>query len=91
MSGRYLPPGDSARNSRMAAETWLDSVPIPQLQVHAIQGELGALDAARTYAQTLHTVGDFDLVLLGLGDDGHTASNGADTNLLLHRSSAAAR
>jgi len=71
---RCLPPEDSARNSRMAAETWLDSVPIPPLQVHAIQGELGALDAARTYAQTLHTVGDFDLVLLGLGDDGHTAS-----------------
>ena len=71
---RCLPPGDSARNSRMAAAVWLDCVPIPPLQVHAIPGELGALQAARMYAETLHAVGDFDLVLLGLGEDGHTAS-----------------
>lgn len=71
---RCLPPDDSARNSRMAAEVWLDRVPIPPLQLHAIPGELGAFQAARMYAETLQTVGDFDLVLLGLGEDGHTAS-----------------
>ena len=71
---RCLPPGDSARNSHVAAEVWLDCVPIPPLQLHTIPGELGALRAARTYAETLRTVGDFDLVLLGLGEDGHTAS-----------------
>ncbi|CAG4882357.1 6-phosphogluconolactonase, eukaryotic type [Georgfuchsia toluolica] len=71
---RCLPPLDPERNSRMAAEVWLDRVPIPQAQLHAIRGELGALQASRMYAETLRTVGAFDLVLLGLGEDGHTAS-----------------
>jgi len=71
---RCVPPDDAARNSRMAAEVWLDGIPIPTSQLHAIAGELGALQAARRYAQTLQGVGDFDLVLLGLGEDGHTAS-----------------
>jgi 6-phosphogluconolactonase len=71
---RCLPADDPARNSRMAGEAWLDSAPIPDSQVHVIAGELGALEGARRYAQTLETVGDFDLVLLGLGEDGHTAS-----------------
>ncbi len=71
---RCLPPDDPARNSRMAAEAWLDAVPAPAPQVHAIPAELGALQAARMYIETLRTVGEFDLVLLGLGEDGHTAS-----------------
>jgi 6-phosphogluconolactonase len=71
---RCLPPLDPARNSRMAAEVWLNNVPIPALQLHAIAGELGANEAARQYAAMLRAVSDFDLVLLGLGEDGHTAS-----------------
>jgi 6-phosphogluconolactonase len=71
---RCLPPADPERNSRMAAEAWLDRVPVPLLQLHTIPAELGASRAARMYAETLRTVGDFDLVLLGLGEDGHTAS-----------------
>jgi 6-phosphogluconolactonase len=71
---RCLPPADPARNSRMAAEVWLDRVPIPPFQLHPIPGELGASQASRIHAETLRAVGDFDLVLLGLGEDGHTAS-----------------
>jgi 6-phosphogluconolactonase len=71
---RCLPPLDPARNSRMATEAWLDCVPIPAFQLHTIPGELGVFQAACMYAETLQTVGDFDLVLLGLGEDGHTAS-----------------
>ncbi len=42
--------------------------------MHAIPGELGAAAAASAYADTLRDIGDFDMVLLGLGEDGHTAS-----------------
>ncbi len=71
---RCLPVTDIERNSHMAASSWLDSVPIPTFQQHTISAELGAELAARQYNESLETVGLFDLVLLGLGVDGHTAS-----------------
>jgi len=71
---RCLPPDHSERNSRMAALAWLDHVPIPSAHIHVIPAEIGAEAAANTYNEELRSVDKFDLVLLGLGEDGHTAS-----------------
>jgi len=71
---RCLPADHPERNSLMAAQTWLDHVDIPAEQIHDIPTELGPVAGAKSYAQTLAGLGEFDLVLLGLGEDGHTAS-----------------
>lgn len=71
---RCLPPDHAERNSRMAAEAWLDHVAIPSTQIHYIPAELGPAAAAQAYSQKLASIELFDLVLLGLGEDGHTAS-----------------
>lgn len=71
---RCLPPDHAERNSRMAFAVWLAHVCIPASQIHTIPAEFGPQEGARRYAATLEGAGRFDLVLLGLGEDGHTAS-----------------
>jgi 6-phosphogluconolactonase len=71
---RCLPIDHEERNSLMVDQVWLSHVNIPKNQIHAIPSELGPIEGAKAYAKTLKNVGTFDLVLFGLGEDGHTAS-----------------
>jgi 6-phosphogluconolactonase len=71
---RCLPADHPQRNSSMAREAWLGAVPIPAAQVHAIPAELGPEAGALAYSETVAAGRPFHLVLLGMGEDGHTAS-----------------
>ncbi|MGA6162245.1 6-phosphogluconolactonase [Amycolatopsis magusensis] len=85
---RFLPADDDERNEKQAREALLDHVPLDPARVHAMapsDGEFGddpdaaAADYARVLARNTrpedhHDVPTFDVTLLGLGGEGHTAS-----------------
>jgi 6-phosphogluconolactonase len=70
---RCVPPDDDRSNYRLAREKLLDRLEAAPREVQRIHGELGAEEAAREYDELLRTV-RLDLVLLGVGPDGHAAS-----------------
>ena len=71
---RCLPADHPERNSRMAADCWLDHVAIPVANIFPIAAERGSQAAAEAYLSQVEPALPFDLLLLGMGEDGHTAS-----------------
>ncbi len=71
---RCLPPEHPDRNSIMAGQSWLDHVAIPKDNIYPIPAEQGAEQGADSYISIVRQACPFDLVLLGMGEDGHTAS-----------------
>ena len=74
---RCVPPTDSQSNYHMAQTAMLSKLPIDESRVHRIRGEIDPQEAAIEYGRLLKNKfgeGGPDMVLLGMGEDGHTAS-----------------
>lgn len=88
---RCVPPDDAESNYRMANEAMLSRVSLPAENIHRMNGVGDAVANARLYEDEMRTYFNdaawprFDLILLGMGDDGHTASLFPGTEVLTER------
>jgi 6-phosphogluconolactonase len=78
---RCVPPKDAGSSYGQARELLLSKIPIPESNIHRIKGELTPVEASKAYSLLLKEYASttlnwpcFDLVYLGMGEDGHTAS-----------------
>ena len=78
---RCVPPSDAGSSYGQARDVLLSHILIPDTNIHRIKGELGPTEASKDYSLTLRSFASpplewprFDLVYLGMGEDGHTAS-----------------
>jgi 6-phosphogluconolactonase len=71
---RAVPPDDEESNFLMIRRSLLDRIEIPEANVHRVAGERGAEAAADAYEAELRAVGRLDVVMCGMGPDGHTMS-----------------
>jgi 6-phosphogluconolactonase len=78
---RMVPPGNRESNYRVAEKYLISNIPIPAGNVHRIRGEADPSQEVKRYADELESqlprinqLPSFDLIILGLGEDGHTAS-----------------
>lgn len=74
---RTVPPDDPDSNYRMAMDAGFETLPIPPGQIHRMEAEKELAASAENYEEIIREVvpsASLDLIMLGMGDDGHTAS-----------------